>query len=169
MKELNEMAEKIDYCLDKTFYLTVNSKEYENFMDVLLFAKKENDKKIRNAKILELLRKDRNKNQIFDLKKSEHIIKKVCDDYGLDVEQIKSQSRKTPLPEARFISYRLIKDSTELSLKSIGKIFNGRDHTTVINGLTAVNNWNDTDIDFRKRFSFLEKSITLELENIEIG
>ena len=163
-----DLTEKIERSLDIITDLNiVSSYDLTDTLDVILFAKRENERKIRNHKILEMLRKDRTKAHLFDLEKANKIIDLILNEYSLTVETIKSKSRVKPLPEARFICYELIKYNTELSLKSIGKIFSGRDHSTIINGLKAVSDWKHTDVEFRQKFLYLETLINLELEKVE--
>jgi len=63
------------------------------------------------------------------------IIEETAKYYLLTPEELKSQSRTRDTTLARHIAIYLIRKLTNLSLKDIGEIFEGRDHSTVISSI----------------------------------
>ena len=66
------------------------------------------------------------------------IIEEAAKYYSLPVEEIKSERRTRNTALARQISMYLIRMLTNLSLKDIGEIFGGRDHTTVLSSIRNI-------------------------------
>jgi len=69
---------------------------------------------------------------------AEKIIDAVSVKYGIKKEDIKGKSRSKEIAWARHVSIYLIRNITDLSLQTIGKIF-GRDHSTVLASIEVVN------------------------------
>jgi chromosomal replication initiation ATPase DnaA len=57
---------------------------------------------------------------------------------GISELQLESKSRKREIVEARQIYCYLMRKHTDLSLKAIGATIGGRDHSTVIHSLDAL-------------------------------
>ena len=68
----------------------------------------------------------------------ETIIKEVCRYFRLEEDQIKGQSRSRDSLNARQTAMYLIRRLTSLSLDDTGKVFGGRDHSTVLNSINKV-------------------------------
>ena len=68
---------------------------------------------------------------------------------GLD---LKRKTRKREYVDARAITFYIIRTELDLSLGSIGKIFN-KDHATVLHGLKVFSNLIETDKSFKNRFN----------------
>ena len=66
------------------------------------------------------------------------IIKEVCRYFRLEEDQIKGQSRSRDSLNARQTAMYLIRRLTSLSLDDTGKVFGGRDHSTVLNSINKV-------------------------------
>ncbi len=62
----------------------------------------------------------------------------VADYFKVTIIDLKSKSRKKELVYPRQIAMFLAKEKTELSLKSIGYHFGGRDHSTVIHAIQTI-------------------------------
>lgn len=62
----------------------------------------------------------------------------VADYYSIGLESLLSQRRTMEITYPRQIAMYLCKEMTESSLKSIGKSFGGRDHTTVISACKKI-------------------------------
>jgi chromosomal replication initiator protein len=64
--------------------------------------------------------------------------------FGLDLTGLAGPSRAKPIAEARHVAMYLLREDAQLSLKEIGHLLGGRDHSTVIHGCrkisTQVNN-----------------------------
>ena len=71
--------------------------------------------------------------------KPETILLVVADFYGLSVEEIRGSKRLRPLVHARHVAMYLIRDLlNNYSYPMIARIFDGRNHTTVISGVEKV-------------------------------
>ena len=76
---------------------------------------------------------------------AEVIIDEVCKFYNIEPGVLKGQGRAKDISLARQIAMYLIRRMTNLSLKEIGKEFEGRDHTTVLHSLERVEELVKTD------------------------
>jgi len=74
----------------------------------------------------------------------------VADYFKITVADLKSKSRKKETVYPRQIAMYLAKEKTELSLKSIGYHFGGRDHSTVIHAIQSVNDMIGKDTQIRE-------------------
>lgn len=71
--------------------------------------------------------------------KPETILAVVADFYGLSVEDVRGAKRLRPLVRARHIAMYLIRDLLDnYSYPMIARIFDGRNHTTVISGVEKI-------------------------------
>ncbi len=96
---------------------------------------------------------------------SVHNIKKlVAEHFELPVEKLQGKTRKRSIVIARQLSMYLAKNFTNSSLKSIGNDFGGRDHSTVIYSLKAVQDLMDTDALFKDTVTTLEKKVQMSLK-----
>ena len=68
---------------------------------------------------------------------AQSIISKVAKFYGLTTNEILGRCRERRLIKARFLSIYFIKQKTEFTLVTIGKIFN-RDHASIIHALKTI-------------------------------
>ncbi len=66
------------------------------------------------------------------------IIEVVADFYNVTVEDLLKQSRKKEYVNPRQIAMYVIRKELETSLPSIGDLFGGRDHTTVIHAIDKI-------------------------------
>lgn len=89
----------------------------------------------------------------------EHIKKCVAEHYEVPIDKLKSQTRKRNVVLARQLSMYFAKQITNYSLKAIGDSFGGRDHSTVIYSVRAVNDMLDTDAEFKRTVRDLEKKL----------
>lgn len=89
----------------------------------------------------------------------EVIQRTVADYYDLEVEKLASATRRRQVVLARQISMFLVKQHTEESLKSIGRMFGGRDHSTVLYSIKTVKDLIETNDEIRKSLSELERKI----------
>jgi chromosomal replication initiator protein len=89
----------------------------------------------------------------------DHIKKCVADHYEVPIEKLKSQTRKRNVVLARQLSMYFAKNITNHSLKAIGDSFGGRDHSTVIYSVRAVNDMLDTDAEFKRTVKDIEKKL----------
>jgi len=113
--------------------------------------------------------KNSNTEHIEKYRFSNSIIEFVCQLFDLDVEMIKSKSRKKEFTFPRYICFALIKSNTSLSLSSIGYLFSKRDHATIIHGIKEFHKLSDEkfgDKSFIKMVKQLEECV--QLKNIEL-
>ncbi|MFZ4632729.1 MAG: chromosomal replication initiator protein DnaA [Saprospiraceae bacterium] len=93
----------------------------------------------------------------------EFIQELVADHFSVPVDRLKQETRKRNVVIARQLSMYLAKKLTNKSLKAIGDIFGGRDHSTVIYSCKAVQDMMDTDALFKDTVGELEKKIKMSL------
>ena len=93
----------------------------------------------------------------------DYIQKLVAEHFGLGVDKLQGKTRKRQVVIARQLSMYLAKNLTDKSLKAIGEIFGGRDHSTVIYSCKTVQDLMETDTIFKDTVSDLEKKIKLSL------
>ncbi|XWN35023.1 MAG: chromosomal replication initiator protein DnaA [Roseivirga sp.] len=93
----------------------------------------------------------------------DYIQKTVASHYNISLEDLKSKSRKRELVTARQVAMFFVKKYTSHSLKSIGYYFGGRDHSTVIHALQAVNDMLDTEPHFKLSFTDLQRKIRFKV------
>ncbi|MCU0417033.1 MAG: chromosomal replication initiator protein DnaA [Cytophagaceae bacterium] len=92
----------------------------------------------------------------------DYIQKFVSEYFSVTIEQMKDKTRKREIVIARQVAMYFAKEYTNMSLKSIGSHFGGRDHSTVIHALTSVSDLMDTDKKFRATMQDLIKKIKLK-------
>lgn len=85
------------------------------------------------------------------------IIEKVTEQYNVRVADLKGKSRLREIVVPRQVAMYLAKNLTNLSLKSIGYHFGGRDHSTVIHAIQTINDLMDTDKDIQNSVNKLLK------------
>lgn len=79
--------------------------------------------------------------------------------YNQSVELLSAKTRKHEVVLARQMCMFLAKQLTQMSLKSIGMHFGGRDHTTVLHSCQTIQNYIDTDKKIRQDVDFLRKAL----------
>lgn len=93
----------------------------------------------------------------------ENIKQLVAEYFELPIEKLQGKTRKRQVVIARQLSMYLAKNFTTSSLKTIGSNFGGKDHSTVIYSIKAVQDLMDTDSLFKDTVSQLEKKVQLSL------
>ena len=71
-----------------------------------------------------------------------------------------SPTRKREVCELRQIAMEIIKKNTSLMLKSIGNVFNGRDHSSVISAINKVNDLFETDKKFKEKYLSIQYELS---------
>ncbi len=87
----------------------------------------------------------------------------VAEYFDVPVEKLGGKTRKRQIVIARQLSMYLAKNLTDKSLKAIGEMFGGRDHSTVIYSVKTVQDLMETDRVFKDTVSELEKKLRLSL------
>jgi chromosomal replication initiator protein len=83
----------------------------------------------------------------------------VAREWGVSVEGLVSKKRTKDLTVPRQVAMYLLRDQLRLSLVEIGKLFGGRDHSTVIHSLTRVEEDLEADPQFKDRVNTLRARI----------
>lgn len=91
----------------------------------------------------------------------DYIQKFVQNYFDISIELMKAKTRKREVVVARQVSMYLAKEYTNMSLKSIGAHFGGRDHSTVIHAITTVNDMMDTDQQFYNTMQDVLKKVKM--------
>jgi chromosomal replication initiator protein len=95
----------------------------------------------------------------------ENILDAVTNYFDVDMETLKGKCRKKENVFPRQVAMYLMKELTNLPLKSIGYHFGGRDHSTVIHAVQAVSEAMETDKSIektvRKLFNRFNKSVSI--------
>ena len=73
--------------------------------------------------------------QQFARQKAERILEEVAREHGLSVGDIDGSGREAHIVAARGQAIRRVERETQLTLKQIGRLFGGLDHSTVIHHL----------------------------------
>ncbi len=105
-------------------------------------------------KVLKDMYKDKSEAITFDL-----IIEETAKYFSLTKEDLKGQSRTKNTVTARHMAVYLIRSLTNLSLNDIGDVFEGRDHSTIINSIKYV----EKNIEKSKDFSQTIRDITANI------
>jgi chromosomal replication initiator protein len=90
----------------------------------------------------------------------ETILGQVSACYGVTAGEIKGRARTQRVTLARQVTMYLYRNLLELSLKEIGGLIGGKDHTTVMHSLTKISDLRKTDSDFDERMKQLIMGIT---------
>lgn len=93
----------------------------------------------------------------------EFIQQLVADHFEVSVDKLHSETRKRSIVIARQLAMFLAKKLTDKSLKNIGEMFGGRDHSTVIYSCKTVQDLMETDVVFKDTVAELEKKIKMSL------
>ena len=85
------------------------------------------------------------------------IINEVANYYNLTPGELTGKTRTGQIALARHIAMYLIRVDTDVPLTKIGAMFGGRDHTTVMNGISKVENMLKTDDSLKTVINDLQK------------
>jgi chromosomal replication initiator protein len=88
-----------------------------------------------------------------------NIQKTVADYFKIKLEDLLSKKRSRPIARPRQVAMWLAKSLTSESLSEIGEAFGGRDHSTVINAVTRVDELREKDKSFRHNLNFLLQTL----------
>ena len=89
----------------------------------------------------------------------EEIQQRVAEGFGISRAELVGSSRAATPLRARQIAIFLTRDLTDLSLPQIGRLYGGRDHTTVINSLRRVEARLDEDVELAEKVRELRGAI----------
>jgi chromosomal replication initiator protein len=89
----------------------------------------------------------------------EEIQQRVAERFGISRAELVGTSRAATPLRARQVAIFLTRDLTDLSLPQIGRLYGGRDHTTVLNSLRRVEARLDEDADLAEKIRELRGAI----------
>ena len=98
-------------------------------------------------------------------KKPEHMLRLVANSLNVGYEQFQAKTRKREIVELRFIGALLLRRFyPHVTLKQIGSLFGGQDHTSVINAISRAYNLLETnDIIFCTKYNNAINTVNLWL------
>ncbi|MEM1359008.1 MAG: chromosomal replication initiator protein DnaA, partial [Bacteroidota bacterium] len=140
------------------FHIQHNIRQLEGVLNNLVLHKG-----VRGNDEIDLpLAKEVLKNFVSEINKEvtpEVIQRTVAEYYNLDVDKLASATRRRQVVLARQVSMFLVKEYTDQSLKAIGRMFGGRDHSTVLYSIKTVKDLMETNDEIKKALSELERKI----------
>jgi chromosomal replication initiator protein len=83
----------------------------------------------------------------------------AADEWGVTIEGLVSKKRTKDLTVPRQVAMFLIRELLDLSLVEIGRLFGGRDHSTVIHSITKVEQEMRTDPSFAARVDAARRTV----------
>jgi chromosomal replication initiator protein len=89
----------------------------------------------------------------------EEIQQRVAETFGISRAELVGSSRAATPLRARQVAIFLTRDLTDLSLPQIGRLYGGRDHTTVLNSLRRVEASLDEDAELAEKIRELRGAI----------
>lgn len=92
----------------------------------------------------------------------DYIQKMVAEYFHLSPDELKAKTRKKEIVIARQTAMHFSKEYTNLSLKSIGQHFGGRDHSTVLHALQAVQDMIDVDSSYRGHVESIQNKLRIQ-------
>ncbi|HMN90334.1 MAG TPA: chromosomal replication initiator protein DnaA [Saprospiraceae bacterium] len=143
------------------FNIQNNIRELEGVLVALVAQSSLNDRKIDIDLAKEVI-----KNFVTQINKEitlGFIQRLVAEHFNVPVEKLQAKTRKRSIVIARQLSMYLAKNLTDKSLKAIGEMFGGRDHSTVIYSCKTVQDLMETDAVFKDTVAELEKKIKMSL------
>ncbi len=89
----------------------------------------------------------------------DEIIAATASLHGFTIDELAGPSRRQPLVMARQTAMYLCRDLTDLSLPRIGRLFGGRDHTTVLHAVEKVKRLMQSDRQLFERVTALSQDL----------
>ena len=90
----------------------------------------------------------------------ERIITEVARTMNVSPEDIRSNKQSAPISRARQMAAYVVRNITNLPMKSIGEEFGGRDHTTIVYAIQQVEKKMEKDPAFRNMVNDIIKNIS---------
>ncbi len=73
------------------------------------------------------------------------VIRVVCERYGIKPSQLKGTRRDSSLVRARHLCMYILKEDLKSTLVDVGNLLGGRDHTTIMHGVSKIRNLIEND------------------------
>ena len=93
------------------------------------------------------------------------VIKSVSEAFKISIEDLKSNSRRREISQARQVGMYLMRQHTDLSLPKIGDQFGGKDHTTVMYSCDKITQLIKRDLNLAQTVREVSDRITLAAGN----
>lgn len=113
-----------------------------------------NDRPVTPAQVQDLLRdfiQQENRQQVT----VEMIQRRVAEVFDIRLNDMTSKRRPNNIARPRMVAMYLSRKKTGKSLQEIGESFGGRDHGTVLHACRSVENWMESDPQFRQQVEFI--------------
>ena len=88
-----------------------------------------------------------------------NVIDAVSEHFGVPKEQIRGASRKKMTVLSRQVAMYLLREETPMSLKAIGSLLGGRDHSTVLHGHDRVASMLNSDYGLKSDVKRIRKNL----------
>jgi hypothetical protein len=88
-----------------------------------------------------------------------YIMDVVADHFGVSLQDILSIRRNESIVHARHVAIYLARSTTTHSLPVIGRLFGGRDHTTILHAVRKIHFLAKNDLDFADELELLRAAI----------
>ena len=89
----------------------------------------------------------------------EQIILKVAKYFQIEIADLKGKSREQRLVIARQIAMFILREDSQMNLTTIGLLFGGRDHTTVLHGIRKIQTDAATNQNLRRDLLAIRSSV----------
>ena len=89
----------------------------------------------------------------------EQIILKVAKYFQIEIADLKGKSREQSLVIARQIAMFILREDSQMNLTTIGLLFGGRDHTTVLHGIRKIQTDAATNQNLRRDLLAIRSSV----------
>ena len=89
----------------------------------------------------------------------EQIILKVAKYFQIEIADLKGKSREQSLVLARQIAMFILREDSQMNLTTIGLLFGGRDHTTVLHGIRKIQTDAATNQNLRRDLLAIRSSV----------
>ena len=89
----------------------------------------------------------------------EQIILKVAKYFQIEIADLKGKSREQNLVIARQIAMFILREDSQMNLTTIGLLFGGRDHTTVLHGIRKIQTDAATNQNLRRDLLAIRSSV----------
>ncbi len=73
----------------------------------------------------------------------------VCDFFGLETDDLRSNSRQRTVSQPRMLAMYLSRKHTQAAYREIGQHFGGRNHSTVVSAEKKIQGWIDTNAELQ--------------------
>ncbi len=93
------------------------------------------------------------------------VIDIISEVFNVSVEDLKGNSRRREISQARQIGMYLMRQHTDLSLPKIGEVFGGKDHTTVMYSCDKITQLIKKDLSMAQTIRQLSDRISLSNQN----